>query len=96
MVRVEREWRKVPRIAVDGGFLSVTEEGGYIPAESAEFESERSDEAAAKKRPELTIPCIAARGRARLRRRRRDRLTPLRAPMIGMTCSSLSWGWPAH
>ena len=40
MVRVEREGEDDLRIAVDGGFLSVTEEGVIILAESAEFESE--------------------------------------------------------
>src|SRR3569623_2937956 len=40
MVRVEREGEDDLRIAVDGGFLSVTEEGVTILAESAEFESE--------------------------------------------------------
>jgi F-type H+-transporting ATPase subunit epsilon len=66
MVRVEREGEKDLRIAVDGGFLSVTEEGVSILAESAEFESE-IDEAAAKEDSESGDPRIAARGRARLR-----------------------------
>lgn len=66
MVRVEREGEKDLRIAVDGGFLSVTEEGVSILAESAEFESE-IDEAAAKHDSESDDPRIAARGRARLR-----------------------------
>lgn len=66
MVRVEREGEKDLRIAVDGGFLSVTEEGVSILAESAEFESE-IDEAAAKQDSESDDPRIAARGRARLR-----------------------------
>lgn len=65
MVRVEREEKDL-RIAVDGGFLSVTEEGVSILAESAEFESE-IDEAAAKQDSESDDPRIAARGRARLR-----------------------------
>lgn len=65
MVRVEREGEKDLRIAVDGGFLSVTEEGVSILA-SAEFESE-IDEAAAKQDSESDDPRIAARGRARLR-----------------------------
>lgn len=65
MVRVEREGEKDLRIAVDGGFLSVTE-GVSILAESAEFESE-IDEAAAKQDSESDDPRIAARGRARLR-----------------------------
>src|SRR3569623_3249112 len=40
MVRVEREGEDDLRVAVDGGFKSVTEEGVTILAESAEFESE--------------------------------------------------------
>ena len=40
MVRVEREGEDDLRIAVDGGYLSVTEGGVTILAESAEFESE--------------------------------------------------------
>src|ERR1700746_1104436 len=40
MVRVEREGEDDLRIAVDGGFLSVTDEGVIILAESAEFDSE--------------------------------------------------------
>ena len=67
MVRVEREGEKDLRIAVDGGFLSVTEEEGVsILAESAAFESE-IDEAAAKEDSESDDPRVAARGRARLR-----------------------------
>ncbi len=54
------------RVAVDGGFLSVTEEGVSILAESAEFESE-IDESAARQDSESDDPKIAARGRARLR-----------------------------
>src|SRR5271167_4795236 len=66
MVRVEREGEDDLRIAVDGGFLAVTEERVAILAESAEFESE-SDESAAKEDSESDDPRIAARGRARLR-----------------------------
>jgi F-type H+-transporting ATPase subunit epsilon len=66
MVRVEREGEDDLRIAVDGGFLSVSEESISILAESAEFESE-IDEAAAKEDSESDDPRIAARGRARLR-----------------------------
>jgi F-type H+-transporting ATPase subunit epsilon len=66
MVRVEREGEKDLRIAVDGGYLSVTEEGVSILAESAEFESE-VDESAAKEDSESDDPHIAAKGRARLR-----------------------------
>ncbi|CNI10477.1 ATP synthase%2C F1 epsilon subunit [Mycobacterium tuberculosis] len=51
---------------MDGGFLSVTEEGVTILAESAEFESE-VDESAAREDSESDDPKIAARGRARLR-----------------------------
>src|ERR1700743_3677632 len=47
MVRVEREGEDDLRIAVDGGFLSVTEEGVSILAESAEFESEINESGAA-------------------------------------------------
>ncbi|OBF10475.1 F0F1 ATP synthase subunit epsilon [Mycobacterium sp. ACS4331] len=66
MVRVEREGEDDLRIAVDGGFLSVTEEGVIILAESAAFESE-IDADAAKADSESEDPAIAARGRARLR-----------------------------
>jgi F-type H+-transporting ATPase subunit epsilon len=66
MVRVEREGEKDLRIAVDGGFMSVTEKGVSILAESAEFESE-IDEAAAQRDAESEDPATAARGRARLR-----------------------------
>src|SRR5213080_3323996 len=47
MVRVERDGEDDLRIAVDGGFMSVTDETVTVLAESAEFESE-IDEAAAK------------------------------------------------
>src|ERR1700759_323398 len=40
MVRVEREGEDDLRVAVDGGLMSVTDEGVIIRAESAEFESE--------------------------------------------------------
>jgi F-type H+-transporting ATPase subunit epsilon len=66
MVRVEREGEDDLRIAVDGGFLSVTEQGVTVLAESAEFESE-IDEAAARSDAESDDPRVAARGRARLR-----------------------------
>jgi len=66
MVRVEREGEDDLRIAVDGGFLSVTEEGVTILAESAEFESEINADAA-KSDAESDDPATAARGRARLR-----------------------------
>lgn len=66
MVRVEREGENDLRIAVDGGFLLVAEEGVSILAESAEFDSE-IDEASARTDSESDDPRIAARGRARLR-----------------------------
>lgn len=66
MVRVEREGEDDLRIAVEGGFLSVTEESVTILAESAEFESE-IDESAAREDSESDDPRIAARGRGRLR-----------------------------
>ena len=66
MVRVEREGESDLRIAVHGGFLSVTEESVTVLAESAEFESE-IDEHSAKEDAESDDPTVAARGRARLR-----------------------------
>jgi F-type H+-transporting ATPase subunit epsilon len=66
MVRVERDGDDDLRVAVDGGFMSVTEEGVTILAESAEFESE-IDESSAREDSESDDPKIAARGRARLR-----------------------------
>ena len=66
MVRVEREGEDDLRIAVDGGFLSVTDEGVIILAESAEFESEINADAA-KTDSQSDDPEVAARGRARLR-----------------------------
>lgn len=66
MVRVEREGEDDLRIAVDGGFLSVTEEGVTVLAESAEFESEINADSA-KSDAESDDPATAARGRARLR-----------------------------
>lgn len=66
MVRVEREGEDDLRIAVDGGYLSVTEESVTILAESAEFESE-IDAEAAKSDAASDDPQTAARGRARLR-----------------------------
>jgi F-type H+-transporting ATPase subunit epsilon len=66
MVRVEREDEDDLRIAVDGGFMSVTEEGVSILAESAEFESE-IDETAARQDAESDDEKTAAKGRARLR-----------------------------
>jgi F-type H+-transporting ATPase subunit epsilon len=66
VVRVEREDEDTLRVAVDGGFLSVTDEGVIILAESAEFESE-IDADAAKTDAGSDDPQTAARGRARLR-----------------------------
>ena len=66
MVRVEREGEDDLRIAIDGGFLSVTDEGVIILAESAEFESEINADAA-KTDSESDDPATAAKGRARLR-----------------------------
>jgi F-type H+-transporting ATPase subunit epsilon len=66
MVRVEHEGESDLRVAVDGGFMSVTEEGVTILAESAEFDSE-IDETAAQQDSQSDDPRVAARGRARLR-----------------------------
>ena len=66
MVRVEREGEDDLRIAVDGGYMSVTEEGVIILAESAELESE-IDAESAKSDSESDDPATAAKGRARLR-----------------------------
>ena len=66
MVRVEREGDDDLRIAVDGGYLSVTEAGVTILAGSAEFAAE-IDADAAKAEAASDDPRTAARGRARLR-----------------------------
>ena len=66
MVRVEREGEDDLRVAVDGGFMSVTEQGVIILAESAEVESEINVEQA-KSDAESDDDATAARGRARLR-----------------------------
>ena len=66
MVRVEREGADDLRVAVDGGFMTVTEEGITILAETAEISSE-IDESAAKEDAESDDPRTAAKGRARLR-----------------------------
>ena len=66
MVRVEREGEDDLRIAVDGGFLSVTEETVRILVENAELESE-IDADAAKQDSQSEDPATAAWGRARLR-----------------------------
>jgi F-type H+-transporting ATPase subunit epsilon len=66
MVRVERTDEHDLRVAVDGGFMSVTDQGVIVLAESAELESE-IDEAAAGRDADSEDPRVAARGRARLR-----------------------------
>jgi F-type H+-transporting ATPase subunit epsilon len=66
MVRVEREGEDDLRVAVDGGFLSVTEQGVIILTESAAFESE-IDAEQAKEDSQSDDPETAAKGRARLR-----------------------------
>jgi F-type H+-transporting ATPase subunit epsilon len=66
MVRVERDGEDDLRVAVDGGYLSVTEAGVTILAESAEFASE-IDGDRAKADAASDDPATAARGRARLR-----------------------------
>jgi F-type H+-transporting ATPase subunit epsilon len=66
MVRVERDGEDDLRVAVDGGFMSVTDEGVIILAESAELESE-IDADAAKRDSESDDEATAAKGRARLR-----------------------------
>lgn len=66
MVRVEREGEDDLRIAVDGGFMSVTDEGVIILAESAEFEDEINADQA-RRDADSDDPAVAARGRARLR-----------------------------
>src|SRR6478735_1106585 len=66
MVRVEREGEDDLRIAVNGGFMSVTEDGVIVLAESAALESE-IDADAAKRDSESDDEATAARGRARLR-----------------------------
>ena len=66
MVRVEREGEEDLRIAIDGGYLSVTEAGVTILAESAEFAAE-IDVDQAKADAASEDPRTQARGRARLR-----------------------------
>lgn len=66
MVRVEREGEEDLRIAVDGGFMSVTDESVIILAESAELESEINADRA-RQDSESGDPAVAAKGRARLR-----------------------------
>ncbi|MEB3033892.1 F0F1 ATP synthase subunit epsilon [[Mycobacterium] nativiensis] len=66
MVKVEREGEDDLRIAVHGGFLSVTEERVSILAESVDFAAE-IDEATARHDAQSGDPKMAAQGRARLR-----------------------------
>ena len=63
---VDREGEDDLRIAVDGGFLSVTEETVRILVENAQFESE-IDADSAKRDAESDDEQTAAWGRARLR-----------------------------
>lgn len=66
MVRVDRTDGDALRLAIHGGFLSVTEEGVSILAESADF-VEEIDESSARHDAESSDPKTAAQGRARLR-----------------------------
>ncbi len=66
MVRVVRVDDDDLRLAVHGGFLSVTEEGVSILAESVDFAAE-IDEATARHDSQSNDPKLAAQGRARLR-----------------------------
>ena len=66
MVRVERDGDDDLRVAIEGGFLSVTEEGVSVLAESAQFASE-IDESAAQEDSKSDDSRTAARGRGRLR-----------------------------
>lgn len=66
VVRIEREGEDDLRIAVDGGFMSVTDDGVIILAESAELESE-IDSDAARRDADSDDPLTAAKGRARMR-----------------------------
>jgi F-type H+-transporting ATPase subunit epsilon len=66
MVRVVRVDDDDLRLAVHGGFLSVTEEGVSILAESVDF-AEEIDEATARHDSQSGDPKLSAQGRARLR-----------------------------
>lgn len=66
VVRVEREGEDDLRIAVNGGFMSVTAEGVIILAEFAELDSE-IDAATAQANADSDDPAVAAKGRAELR-----------------------------
>ena len=65
-VRVERDGEDDLRLAVDGGFLSVTEETVRILVENAQFDSE-IDADEAKRDADSDDERTAAWGRARLR-----------------------------
>ena len=75
MVRVEREGEDDLRIAVDGGFMSVTDEGVIILAESAELESE-IDADAAKQDSESDDRSDRRQGPRQASRAGSDRLEP--------------------
>ena len=85
MVRVEREGEDDLRIAVDGGFLSVTEQGVTVLAESAEFDSE-IDEAAAQARRRIRRCRYRRQGSSEAARPGPDRLAgpPMSASMMLM------------
>ena len=85
MVRVEREGENDLRIAVDGGFLSVTEQGVTVLAESAEFDSE-IDEAAAQARRRIRRSRYRRQGSSEASRPGPDRLAgpPMSASMMLM------------
>ena len=73
MVRVEREGEDDLRVAIEGGFLSVTEESVSILAEFAQFESE-IDEAAAKEDSRVRRSAHRRQGTRQTARCRRARL----------------------
>ena len=75
MVRVEREGEDDLRIAVDGGFLSVTEEAVRILVENAEFESEINADAAKQdsESDDRAHRCLGPGASARPRPTRLDR-----------------------
>ena len=66
MVRVDRVEGGELRLAVHGGFLSVTDEGVTILAEAVDFAAE-IDEATARHDSQSGDSKLAAQGRARLR-----------------------------
>ncbi len=73
VVRVEREGEEDLRIATHGGFLSVTEEGITVLAESAEFASE-IDESTARNDAQSDDPQCRGTRTSPIARPRRDRL----------------------